>query len=136
MKGQSWFKFNSLGLALHKALKFYTSVVEGLKIKVRKFWGEGQLFGLQKIREKSGSGVFLFPPPNLNRVKVSIKYQFLRFFIETFVKLRCPQLLSNIGKIFTCVYINYNYCDSELTRNSELKPFSLNSRKLKGATKL
>ena len=33
----SWFKFNNLGLALGKILKFYTS--KELKLKVRKFWG-------------------------------------------------------------------------------------------------
>ena len=35
----SWFKFNDLGLALGIALKFYTSVAKGLKVKVKKFWG-------------------------------------------------------------------------------------------------
>ena len=35
----SWFKFNNLGLALDKSLKFYTTVAKGLKLKVRKFWG-------------------------------------------------------------------------------------------------
>ena len=38
-EGWSWFKFNNLGLALGMALKFYTSVTKGLKLKVRKFWG-------------------------------------------------------------------------------------------------
>ena len=37
-EGWSWFKFNSLGLALGMGLKFYTRVVKGLKLKVRKFW--------------------------------------------------------------------------------------------------
>ena len=35
----SWFRFNSLGLTLGMALKFYTSVAKGLKLKFRKFWG-------------------------------------------------------------------------------------------------
>ena len=35
----SWFKFNNLWLTLGIALKFYTSVTEGLKLKVRKFFG-------------------------------------------------------------------------------------------------
>ena len=30
----SWFKFNNLGLVLGMALKFYTSVAKGLKLKV------------------------------------------------------------------------------------------------------
>ena len=38
-EGCSWFKFNNLGLALDMALKFYTSLVKGLKLKFRKFWG-------------------------------------------------------------------------------------------------
>ena len=33
----SWFKFNNFGLALGIALKFYTSVEKGLKLKFRKF---------------------------------------------------------------------------------------------------
>ena len=35
----SWFKFNNLGLALGMALKSYTNVAKGLKLKVRKFLG-------------------------------------------------------------------------------------------------
>ena len=35
----SWFKFNSLGLVLGIALKFYIRVARGLKLEVRKFWG-------------------------------------------------------------------------------------------------
>ena len=35
----SWFRFNNLGLTLGMALKFYTSVAKGLKLKFRKFWG-------------------------------------------------------------------------------------------------
>ena len=38
-EGWSWFKFNSLGLALGISLKFYTSVAKGSKLKVTKFWG-------------------------------------------------------------------------------------------------
>ena len=34
----SWFKFNNMGLAPSMALKFYTDVAKGLKLKVRKFW--------------------------------------------------------------------------------------------------
>ena len=39
LMGCSWFKFNNLGLALGVALKYYTSVEKGLKLKVKKFWG-------------------------------------------------------------------------------------------------
>ena len=33
-----WFKLNNLGLTLCMNLKFYTSVTNGLKLKVKKFW--------------------------------------------------------------------------------------------------
>ena len=36
--GGECFWFNNLGLGLGMALKFYTCVVKGLKLKVRKFW--------------------------------------------------------------------------------------------------
>ena len=32
----SWFKFNRLGLALSRALKFYSSVAKGLKLKSKR----------------------------------------------------------------------------------------------------
>ena len=35
----SWFKFNNLGLTLVTALKFYTNLVKGFKLKVRNFRG-------------------------------------------------------------------------------------------------
>ena len=37
LDGWSWFKFNNFGLALGTNLKFSTSVVKTLKLKVRKF---------------------------------------------------------------------------------------------------
>ena len=37
-EGWSWFKFNYLGLALGRNLKFYTSLSNGLKLKAKKFW--------------------------------------------------------------------------------------------------
>ena len=55
-------KFNNLGLALGMALKFYTSVVKGLKLKVWKFLG---LFSVcWSYRGKLvGWGGGLFDPP-------------------------------------------------------------------------
>ena len=38
-EGWSWFKFNNLGLALGIVFKFYTSVKNGLKLKVSEFLG-------------------------------------------------------------------------------------------------
>ena len=40
----SWFKFNSLGLALGMTMKFYSSVAKGLKLKVREFCGQSPTF--------------------------------------------------------------------------------------------
>ena len=56
-----FFKFNNLELALGIALKFYTSVEEGLKLKVRKIWG---------LIPTTGRGGGL--PPILNRAKCSL----------------------------------------------------------------
>ena len=36
-EGCSWFKFNNLGMALVMALKFYTSLAKGLKLKSQSF---------------------------------------------------------------------------------------------------
>ena len=43
-EGWSWFKFNNLRLAQSMNLKFYTSVEKGLKLKVRKFYGQVPTF--------------------------------------------------------------------------------------------
>ena len=40
----SWFKFNSLGLALGMTMKFYSSMAKGLKLKVREFCGQSPTF--------------------------------------------------------------------------------------------
>ena len=51
------------------ALKFHTSVVKGLKLKVRKFWRLIPVF-VKVTGEKLVRGAFLFPPLSiLNRVK-------------------------------------------------------------------
>ena len=59
-KGWSWFKFNNLGLARGMALKVYTSVVKGFKLKVRKFWGLLPTF-VEVTREKLVVGFFAPP---------------------------------------------------------------------------
>ena len=55
--------------------KFYTSVVEGLKLKVRKFWVVIPTF-VEVTGEKLVGGAFLSPPrtPILNRVNVHELY--------------------------------------------------------------
>ena len=59
-EGCSWFKFNNLGLALGVALKFYTSVTKGLKLKVRKFRGLIGTF-VEVTEEKQVRGSFSPP---------------------------------------------------------------------------
>ena len=60
-EGRSWFKFNNLGLALGKNMKFYASVATGLKLKVRNFGGLIPTF-VEVTGEKSvGWGLFAIP---------------------------------------------------------------------------
>ena len=66
-----WFKFNNLGLAVATNLKFYTSLANRLKLKVRKFWGLIPTF-LEVTGEKLVGGTFLPPLPLLNRVKAKL----------------------------------------------------------------
>ena len=61
LEGWSWFKFNNLGLALGKNLKFFTSVAKRLKLKVRRFWGPNSTF-VEVIVEKLVGGPFCLPP--------------------------------------------------------------------------
>ena len=60
-KGWFWFMFNNLGLALGTNLKFYTSVSEGLRVKVRMFWGLIPTFA--EVTEKKLVWVLFAPPP-------------------------------------------------------------------------
>ena len=62
-EGWSWFKFKNLGLALGTSFKFCDSVANGLKLKVRKFWGPNPTF-IEVTGEK------LVGEPILNRVKI------------------------------------------------------------------
>ena len=59
----SWFKFNNLGLALGKNLKFYTSVAKGFKLKGRKFWGLISTFVEVTGEKLVVGGLFATPPP-------------------------------------------------------------------------
>ena len=79
-EGWSWFKFNNLGLALGTNLKFYTSLLKGLKLKVRKFWG--LIHTLVEVTEEKlvGGGLFAPLPPILNRVKEEGKIYFPQIF--------------------------------------------------------
>ena len=57
-----WFKFNNLGLAGGMALKFYTSIAKGLKLKVRKLWGLSLMF-VEVTGENLIGEPFLAPLP-------------------------------------------------------------------------
>ena len=58
-EGWSWFKFNNLGLALGIALKFYTSVKKGLKLKVTIFlWLFPTFVEITWEKLKGGGGPF------------------------------------------------------------------------------
>ena len=70
-KGWSWFKFNNLGLALGTNLKFYTSLLKGLNLKVRKVWGLIPTF-VEVTGEKLEGGLFAPPPPILNMIKITV----------------------------------------------------------------
>ena len=73
-EGWSGFKFNNLGLALGTNLKVYTSVVKGLKLKVRKFWGL-----IPTLAEVTGEkllevgGLFGSPPPDTHTSWIGLK---------------------------------------------------------------
>ena len=60
------FRFNKLGLAIVMALKLYTSVAKGLKLKVRKFWKLIPTF-VEVAWEKLVGGAYC-PLPILDRV--------------------------------------------------------------------
>ena len=56
------FKFNDLGPAVGMALRFYSSMVKGLKLEVRKFWRLNLAFvgvSVEKLVEYFAS----LPPP-------------------------------------------------------------------------
>ena len=55
-------EFNNLGLALAMALKFYTSLRKGLKLRVRKFWEPIPTF-VEVTGEKLVGGSFCPPHP-------------------------------------------------------------------------
>ena len=69
----SWLKFNNLGLALGRNLKFYSSVAKRLKLKARKFWGRIPTF-VEVTGEKLERGPFCPLPSILNRVKLFLYY--------------------------------------------------------------
>ena len=61
-EGWSWFKFNNLGLALGAKLKFYTSLSEEFKLKVRKFLG--LIITYVEVTGEKLVRVAFLPPPS------------------------------------------------------------------------
>ena len=74
LEGWSWLNLNNLGLALETNLKFYTSVVKRLKLKVRKFLGVIPTFVKIKGEKLVRGGGLSAPPPILNRVNIETTY--------------------------------------------------------------
>ena len=77
----SWFKFNNLGLALGRNLKFCTSVAKGLKLKVRKFWGLNPTF-VEVTGEK-----LIGKNPILNKVSVFLLSYVIIFALADIIML-------------------------------------------------
>ena len=57
MERCSWSKFNNLELAIGMAVKFYTSVEKGLKVKVKKKLGSNSCY-CRNCKEKTGRRTF------------------------------------------------------------------------------
>ena len=73
-EGCSWFKFDNLGLALGPNLNFYTSVVKGLKLKVRKIWELNPTFVKDTGEELVGA---FLPSPLLHAILKKVKLLFI-----------------------------------------------------------
>ena len=71
-EGCSWIQFNNLGPVLGVALKFNSSVAKGLKLKVRKFWGQIHTF-VEVPVEKLVWSLFA-PTPILVKLKQGITH--------------------------------------------------------------
>ena len=95
-EGQSWFKFNILGLVLDTNLKFYTSLSKALKLKARKYRGLIRTFA-EFTGEKLVGGPFYPSPPILNRVKEN--HRLIAVDLSKQTKLKDPQQNNFIGKL-------------------------------------
>ena len=58
LEGLPWFKFDNLGPVLSTNRKNYTSMVKGLKLKVKKFWGLIPTFIENTMRKTDRRGTF------------------------------------------------------------------------------
>ena len=100
-----WFKFNNLGLPLGMALKLYTSVAKGLKLKVRKFGKLNPTF-VKVIWEKLVRG-HPWLLPILNRVK-----QIWSFQLQVCLSISChlvdtmPQRVKGYRHTFPVIKFN------------------------------
>ena len=81
-EGWSWLRLNNLGLALDKNLKFYNSVVKGLKLKVRKFGNNSYV--CRSYWGKTGRGGGFLPPLPLPPPRSSwIGLKFKKYSVNT-----------------------------------------------------
>ena len=86
-EGWSWFKFNTLGLALGIILRFYTSLSKGWKLKVRKFCclistfvevtGEKLVGGASWIGLISSNWWIIF----LKKIRLRLKFELIWIFL-------------------------------------------------------
>ena len=96
-EGQSWFKFNILGLVLGTNLKFYTSLSKALKLKARKYRGLIRTFAEFTGEKLVGGPFYPSPPPILNRVEEN--HRLIAVDLSKQTKLKDPQQNNFIGKL-------------------------------------
>ena len=111
-EGCSWFKFNNLGLALGMAWQFFTSVLKGLKLKVRKFLGLIPTFS-EVTGEKLVLGPFL-PPSSyiLNRINKNFCFWYIEKNVLTFISL-VPSRVLWVKNVFSWVFFSRVFSESE-----------------------
>ena len=104
-EGWSWFKFNNLGLALGRNLKFYTSLSKGLRLKVRKFWGLILTF-VEVTGEKLVRGWSFFGRLILNRINCpTLAKLVLVYCLAILISLQLVKSLISLHLIdIICIY--------------------------------
>ena len=81
-------------------MKVYTSVVKGLTLKVRKFWGKVPTFAEVTGKKVVGGGRFA-PLPIINRVKGNYKGKPCRKTKKYIVKT------NNVGPFLAKIFVDY-----------------------------
>ena len=100
-EGWSWLKFNNLGLVLGTNLKFYTSLSIGLKLKVRKVWGQIPTF-VEVTEEKLVGG-------GLSWIGLSRCISKARVNSESVLTFSASSLYFLQNKVIICPLYQYGY---------------------------